>query len=429
MSKSSGSRTSRKAHTRPKKPYAEFPLYPHPLGYWSKKVDGKIRHFGRWGRVVNGVVTRVENEEAGWRDALKVYKDRIDDVKAGEVGHSPVVGEKEAPAVGFAVKDLCNQFRAAKLRQKENGELTPRMFAEYELMTTMVYKQFGSGTLVDALKPEHFAKLRETMAKRWGALRLLNGITRVKTIFKFAFEAGWIDRLPRYGSEFKPPSQLQLRKNKAKAPPRMAEPDELRRLLDAADVQLRAMIYLGLNCGFGNHDCAALPLSAVNLDTAWVEFPRPKTGIHRKCPLWPETVTAIREAIEKRPKPTDYDACGLVFLNYRGTAWVRMGEKSRSDYLSIHFNALAKRLKLQRAGLSFYSLRHVFRTVADAAKDIPAVRSIMGHVDTGIDATYRERIDDERLTAVVDHVHKWLWPKTADQSKTEEPKASEQVAH
>ena len=46
----------------------------------------------------------------------------------------------------------------------------------------------------------------------------------------------------------------------------------------------------GVNCGFGNGDCASLPLSAVNLDAGWIDFPRPKTGINRRCPLWPETV-------------------------------------------------------------------------------------------------------------------------------------------
>lgn len=85
---------------------------------------------------------------------------------------------------------------------------------------------------------------------------------------------------------------------------------------------------------------------------------------------------------------------------------MRSGEKSRSDYLSHAFSGLLKRLKMRRDGLSFYSLRHVFRTVADGARDVPAARVIMGHVDAGIDAVYRERIDDARLRAVTDHVRR-----------------------
>ena len=58
------------------------------------------------------------------------------------------------------------------------------------------------------------------------------------------------------------------------------------------------MILLGINCGFGNHDCGTLPKSAIDLEAGWVNYPRPKTAIERRCPLWPETIEAIREAIE-----------------------------------------------------------------------------------------------------------------------------------
>lgn len=59
--------------------------------------------------------------------------------------------------------------------------------------------------------------------------------------------------------------------------------------------------------------------------------------------------------------------------------------------------------------LGFYSLRHVLRTIADESRDIPAVRHIMGHADSSIDAVYRERISDDRLRAVVEHVRGWLF--------------------
>jgi hypothetical protein len=47
------------------------------------------------------------------------------------------------------------------------------------------------------------------------------------------------------------------------------------------------------------------PLSALNLDGGWINFPRPKTGVARRAKLWPETVEALKAAIAVRPAPRD----------------------------------------------------------------------------------------------------------------------------
>jgi integrase len=392
-----------------------------------KKIRGVIHYFGNWARRVNGKLERVPGD--GWEEALAEYKTVADDLHAGRT--------PQPDTDRLTVAALCNHFLTAKLRQFEARELSSRMFEEYNVTTDMMVVAFGKATRVDALTASDFARLREAMVKKWGPHRVTNGVTRTKTVCKYGFESGLIDRPLRYGQEFKPPSRSVLRRHRAKSSPKMVEAVELRLVLDALagreietgqkdeggkparvrldpDPALLAMILLGVNAGFGNHDCASLPLSAVNLDSGWVEFPRPKTGIGRRCPLWPETVLALRAAIASRPKPAGFSDVGLVFLTYRGKAWVRTGEKSRSDYLSIRFNAMTKSLGLHRSGLGFYTLRHVFRTVADAARDIPAVRSIMGHVDASIDAAYRERIDDARLVAVVEHVRGWLFAGKAE---------------
>jgi integrase len=437
VSKSTSSRASRKDLTKPEKPYPEFPLYAHPLGYWSKKVDGKILHFGRWGKVVKGVVNCVEDQEAAWKEALRLYQSRIDDVKGGDAGPGTVVEEKGKASEGMRVKELCDRFLLAKRDRVNAGELTQRMWGEYKIMTDLTVKQFGGNTLVEKLTPDHFSALRNTMVNKgtagdgWGPHRVTNGITRIKSIFKFGFEMGLLKTPVVYGQGFAPPSRSVMRRHRAKVGVKMFEAAELRQMIDGKTVEregkepievkpepmLKAMILLGVNCGFGNGDCAQMTFTGLDLDGGWIDFPRPKTGIQRRCPLWPETVAAIREAIAVRPKPAELSDCGLVFLNYRGTAWVRVSKEknNRSDYLSQAFNRYLKQLGLAKDGFGFYTLRHVFRTIADGARDIPAVRSIMGHVDAGIDAVYRERIEDERLQAVSEHVRKWLWLRKEEQ--------------
>ena len=88
---------------------------------------------------------------------------------------------------------------------------------------------------------------------------------------------------------------------------------------------------------------------------------------------------------------------------------MRNTANSRTDNVSVHFCGLLKKCSLYRDGIGFYTLRHVFRTVADAARDPVAIDLIMGHTDATMAAHYRERIDDGRLKAVAEHVRRWLF--------------------
>jgi integrase len=416
-------RSRRKAADRPKKPYPDFPLTPHASGAWQKKIRGKIHYFGRWANRVNGQLVRVEGD--GWKEALELYKEQAEDLHAGRT--------PRVKADGLTVADLCNRFLTAKLRKRTAGELGTRTFDEYRQTTDMIVAAFGKGRCVDDLAADDFEKLRAEMAERWGPVRLGNAITRVKSVFKYGTDNGLIEKAMRYGSEFRKPDKAVLRRHRANNGERMLEAAELRRILAALegkevetgrtdeesgkpeavklkpDPALRAMILLGVNAGFGNNDVATLPLSAVNLDTGWLTFPRPKTGIARRCPLWPGTVDALREVLAGRPAPRDEADAEVVFLMTTGRRWVRVTEKSRTDNVSVHFTNVMQNLGLHRDGVGFYTLRHVFRTVADAARDPVAIDLIMGHSDPSMGGHYRERIDDGRLQAVADHVRRWLF--------------------
>jgi integrase len=405
MSKPTPRPRPRKAADRPKKPYPDFPLTPHPSGAWQKKIRGKIHYFGKWARRVNGVLIRVEGD--GWEEALDAYKAVADDLHAGRT--------PRVKTDGLTVADLCNAFLTAKLRKRDAGELGFRMFAEYKEITDLLVDAFGKTRLVDDLAAGDFEKLRADLAKRWGPVRLGNGITRVKSVFRYGLDNGLIERPVRYGGEFRKPDKAVLRRHRAQNGEKMLEAGQLRRLIDDAPVPVRAMILLGANAGFGNHDVATLPLLALDLDGGWVDFPRPKTGVARRCPLWPETVAAIREALAARPAPKDPAAdADTVFLQPSGRRWVRNTEKSRTDKLSVVFCRLLKECGLYRDGVGFYTLRHVFRTVADAARDPVAIDLIMGHADPSMGGHYRERVEDGRLRAVAEHVRQWLFGEALD---------------
>ncbi len=210
----------------------------------------------------------------------------------------------------------------------------------------------------------------------------------------------------------------------------MFEAADLRAIIDKSEQPLKSMILLGINCGFGNHDCGTLPQSALDLDKAWADFPRPKTAVERRCPLWPETVKALREAMEKRPKVKRPEHAKLVFVTRYGQPWAKENgivQVMRGDEIKTttpvdspitkEMRKLLDDLNLYRPGLGFYALRQTFETIAGGSLDQIAVNLIMGHVDNSRPGTYREAIEDKRLLSVSNHVRKWLFSKATKKRK------------
>ena len=381
---------------KPKKPYPDFPLFAHATGRWAKKIRGKFHYFGKW-----------DDADA----ALQKYLDQRDELHAGRV--------PRVPGDGLTLADLCNRFLTSKQHLLDAGEITQRTFADYYAVCDRIIAAFGKMRLVTDLAADDFERLRARLAVTQGPVTLGNEINRIRIVFKYGYDAGLIDKPVRYGPSFKRPSKKVLRIARNANGSRMFEAEEMRSILEAVSQPLQAMVLLGINCGFGQTDVANLPRSSLNLDTGWVDFPRPKTGIERRCPLWAQTVEALREATAHRPTPKDLADSDLVFVTKYGQRWVRNsgGEKqSWVDSVGAQFGKLLQRLGLKRNKLSFYALRHTFETIGGEARDQVAVDHIMGHARNDMASLYRERISDERLRRVTDVIHGWLSSDISDTS-------------
>ena len=373
---------------KPSKPYPDFPLFPHATKRWAKKIRGKLHYFGPW------------RDSQG---ALEKYLAQRDDLHAGRVPR--MTGD------GLTVRDLLNRFLTSKRHQVDTTEISPRTFQDYHQTCRRIGNVFGFTRLVDDLAADDFEQLRGDISKTSSVVTLGNEITRCKVVFNFAYKNGLIDRPVRYGTTFKRPSKRVLRRERQKNGTRMFEPEQIRTMLDAAGPQLRAMILLGVNCGFGNADCGTLPVKALDLKRAWIDYPRPKTAVERRCPLWPETVQALRESLKTRPDPKDTAHADLVFLTKYGKPWAK---DTADNPITKEMRKLLDKLGIHRRGLGFYALRHTFETIAGESRDQVVVDHIMGHSRDDMASVYRERISDERLRDVVGHVRRWLFPEDKD---------------
>jgi integrase len=377
-----------KTATKPDKPREDFPLFPHATGRWAKKVRGKLHYFGPW-----------SDPQA----ALEKWLNERDDLLAGR--------KPRGARQGLTVLDLCNRFLFAKEHLVNAGELQQRTWDDYKAAADRIRKTFGEGRLVEDLQADDFDVLRAKLAKNRGPIPLGNEIQRVRSIFKYAFDASLIDKPVRFGPSFKKPSRKSVRHARHARGLQMFEAAEIRALLAKAGVQLKAMLLLGVNCGFGNNDVGTLPIAAVDLSRGWINYPRPKTGIARRCPLWPETVKALKAAFAKRPAPKDEAHEGLFFVTKYGKPWA----KSKVDNpVTKETRKLIDDVGIERPGLGFYGLRRAFETVSGESLDQVAVDHVMGHSppDSDMSAVYRQRITDDRLLAVTEHVRKWLFPKS-----------------
>lgn len=375
---------------KPKKPTKTFPLFAHNNGSWAKKIRGRLHYFGGWG-------------DPGAAEAR--YHAVAEDLKAGR--------RVSIPTGRLTLRDLCNRFLTSRKRSLDAGDIVERTFADYCQSCGLVVQSLGKTREVEALQPIDFEEFRGELAKRWGAYRMRAEITRMRVIFKWAYDNHLLDRPVRFGSGFKAPSKRALAQARIDRGPKMFEAEEIRKLLGDASEPMRTMILLGINCGFGPSDLAKLPVSALDLQAGWCDYPRPKTLVQRRCPLWPETIEALRGVVADHP-----DA--LVFHTRSGNSW----DSGTGHPLSVMFGRLVRKLELHRLGRGFYALRHTHATISGDARDQVATNAVMGHSDPSMAAVYRERIEDARLVAVVNHVRQWLFELDDPDGAQQEPQGT-----
>jgi len=365
---------------KPSKPYPEFPLTANGNGQWSKKIRGKVHYFGVW---------------ADPQAAVNKYCEVRDFLLAGLV----------PPTTAALVADILNSFLGYKENARVEGDITERSYKEYVAVCDTIATCLGTKRPIETIHANDLLRLRTALCKGKKGQRV-SPITQKRNLgiarMVFSHANDELGANIRFKKALRSPKARTIRQQRNENGERLFSAKEVRILVKTAKPQLKAMVLLGINCGFGNADCGTLPIEAVDLENRWHNYWRPKTQIQRRCPLWPETSQALQKVIGERTS-------GLVFITKYGNPW---WVEEKRDPIAFEFRKLTQALGIYRKGITtFYSLRRTFETIASTARVNQAViDSIMGHAPAASDmaAIYRQRVFDDSLIECVNHVRGWV---------------------
>ena len=344
----------------------KFPLTRHPTGQYCKKVKGKMYYFG-----------------SDKKEALQRYLDQAAYLHGGQ-GKSRKISNDN-----ITLKELCDmylkyQFSKVQANAITAGHHNDQIGSLNKLMTFL-----GQSRRIKDISTLDLQNYKRKLQKSYSSSHRLNlHISIMKALFHWASKNDILEHIPNIDAISR---GKIIHKQRA-----TFSSDDITQLLVVADVHMKAMIWLGLNCGFGCADCAELQWKHLNLEKCRVVLPRRKTGISRDLPLWPETIEALNN-ISRKGK--------LVFYTSRGNPFIRTVLKTDADgqerystlnTISTKFSRLIKKSNLVvPKGTGFYTLRRTAATIAARSGDPFAVQRLLGHANLQMATRYVQDVSKQ----------------------------------
>jgi integrase len=262
----------------------KFPLTLHPTGQYCKKIKGKIYYFGS---------DRTEE--------LQKYLNKATVLHRGSNDLQKPISDN------MTLKQLCDIYLCYQHSKLQANDLTISHYNEQigslNRLTTFLGQKIDIADIT-TMDLQNYKRMIQN--SHLSVSRLNLHISIMKALFHWARKNDVLVNIPNIDaiSRGKVTHQEQF----------TFSSEQINKLLSAADMKMRAMIWLGLNCGFGCTDCAYLKWTDIDLVNGRVKLARRKTGISRDLPLWPETI----DALEKIPRTGK-----LVFYTSRGNPYIQ----------------------------------------------------------------------------------------------------------
>ncbi|PHQ32455.1 tyrosine-type recombinase/integrase [Rhodopirellula bahusiensis] len=401
--------TAKQGIKKPDKPRPDFPLYALSNGQWCKKIAGRHQSFGPW--------EDPDGAEQAYLDWLARKRLNLSQPKPGEKTVDEIV-------------DLYLDESAERVERKRLGQkrgLSAKTHREHKRHLLWFRDQVIDGhrvgsRAVASLRSDDFSKLYQLIPAHYSCDSIRHRVTYVNGLLTWAADNEFIDRVPATGRLWRIPTRDEVEAEKTSSPAKVWTRPQIKKLLASANPQIAAMIYLGMNAGFGNSDCARLKVD--EMCGTWIEVPRGKNGRPRKAWLWPETVKAMKEARKACPKPRR--GCeDLFFLTHTGGPWA--DEETFFDGVGDEFGELKRACGFdgkEFKGVGFYAFRHTFAEHASNATgnnaDDIAVKHVLGHLELAQLATYRREIAKPRIKRVCERVRAWFLAGSGNQASNKQ---------
>ena len=284
----------------------------------------------------------------------------------------------------ITMKELANRFLTVQQANWQNPKTTLRSYKDW----LGRFLKDNPKLWVADFTIEKFAAWKLSLKKRDYSPESINHyLSAVRAMFTFAEDTGIIEKAPKL-KRVKNQARIKAAANTKP----LYTLEELQKLHNNADLQLKTMILLALNCGFGPKDMKDLTWK--HIDDNRVTLPRSKTGICQTYLMWAETCLLLEEVRQERveriaraaKRGAHRDDNGHIFVTKYWRPW-------NKDAIGLQFNKLCKKAKVPCYG--FYRLRHCASTAMSLVATPHVQRKFMRHGQLQQQVVYTHTPDTE----------------------------------
>jgi len=289
----------------------------------------------------------------------------------------------------ITVKELANRFIATQRANWKNPDVTIKCYQAWIARFLKDYSKLKAKNF----SVEMFSDWKLSLKERGYSAESINHyLSAVRAIFSFAEDTDLIAKVPKL---HRVKNEPKFRLGSKQKP--LYTQEHIKLLLKHASTQMKSMIFLALNCGFGPKDLHDLTWEDVNGER--VTLPRSKTGVNQTYLLWPETKNALEQLrsardeliirLARRDRERTDD--NHVFVTRFWKPWNR-------DAISREFRKLCKRASVPCYGV--YRLRHCASTAMSLVANPHIQMKFLRHSQLQQQVTYTNCPDSALDTAI-----------------------------